>query len=57
MHSIWPHTLKLEINNKNSSKKHENNWKMNITLLIDQWVIDEIKEEMAKKHIKNAHHL
>jgi predicted nucleic acid binding AN1-type Zn finger protein len=57
MHSIWPHTLKLEINNRNSSKKHENNWKMNITLLIDQWVIDEIKEEMAKKHIKNAHHL
>jgi hypothetical protein len=38
--------LKLEINNKNSSKKHPNNWKLNSTLLNDQWVIDEIKEEI-----------
>jgi hypothetical protein len=36
--------LKLEINNKNNSKKHANNWKLNNTLLNDQWVIDEIKE-------------
>jgi exonuclease III len=28
--------LKLEINNKNSSKKHANNWKLNNTLLNDQ---------------------
>jgi hypothetical protein len=34
--------LKLEINNKNSSKKHANNWKLNNTLLNDEWVIDEI---------------
>jgi hypothetical protein len=40
--------LKLEINNKNSSKKHENNWKLNNTLLNDQWVIDEIKEEIKR---------
>jgi hypothetical protein len=39
-------TLKLEINNKNSSKKHSNHWKLNNTLLNDQWVIDEIKEEI-----------
>jgi hypothetical protein len=38
--------LKLEINNKNNSKKHTNNWKLNNTLLNDQWVIDEIKEEI-----------
>jgi hypothetical protein len=38
--------LKLEINNKNSSKKHANNWKMNNILLNDQWVIDEIKKEI-----------
>jgi hypothetical protein len=38
--------LKLEINNKNNSKKHANNWKLNNTLLNDQWVIDEIKEEI-----------
>jgi hypothetical protein len=38
--------LKLEINNKNSCKKHASNWKLNNTLLNDQWVIDEIKEEI-----------
>jgi exonuclease III len=32
--------LKLEINNKNSSKKHTNNWKLNNTLLNDEWVTD-----------------
>jgi exonuclease III len=34
---------KLEINNKNSSKKHANNWKLNDKLLSDEWVIDEIR--------------
>jgi hypothetical protein len=38
--------LKLERNNKNNSKKHANNWKLNNTLLNDQWVIDEIKQEI-----------
>jgi hypothetical protein len=32
--------LKLEINNKNSSKRHLNNWKLNNTMFNDQWVID-----------------
>jgi hypothetical protein len=41
-------TLKLEINNKNSSKKHANNWKLNNTLLNDEWVIDDIKEEVKR---------
>jgi hypothetical protein len=36
--------LKLELNNKNNSRKLANNWKLNNTLLNDQWVIDEIKE-------------
>jgi hypothetical protein len=40
--------LKLEINNKNSSKKHENNWKLNNTLLNDEWDINEIKEEIKR---------
>jgi hypothetical protein len=40
--------LKLEINNKNSTKKHANNWKLNNTLLNEQWVIDEIKEEIKR---------
>jgi hypothetical protein len=39
--------LKLEINNKNN-KKHANIWKLNNTLLNDQWVIDEIKEEIKR---------
>jgi hypothetical protein len=38
-------TLKLKTNNKNNSKKHANSWKLNNTLLNDQWVIDEIKED------------
>jgi endonuclease/exonuclease/phosphatase family metal-dependent hydrolase len=29
--------LKLELNNKNNSKKHANNWKPKNTLLNDQW--------------------
>jgi hypothetical protein len=39
-------TLKLEVNNHNSSKKHANSWKLNNTLLNDQWIINEIKEEI-----------
>jgi hypothetical protein len=38
--------LKLEINNKNSSKKRANNWKLNNTLLNDEWLTNEIKEEI-----------
>jgi hypothetical protein len=38
--------LKLEINNKNSSKKHANKWKLNNTLLNSECVVDEIKEEI-----------
>jgi hypothetical protein len=38
--------LKLELNNKNNSKKHTNNWKLNNTLLNNEWVTDEIKEEI-----------
>jgi hypothetical protein len=40
--------LKLEINNKDSSKKQANNWKLNNTLLSDEWVIDEIQEEIKR---------
>jgi hypothetical protein len=35
--------LKLEINHKNISKKHASNWKLNNTLVNDEWIIDEIK--------------
>jgi hypothetical protein len=40
--------LKLEINSKISSKKYAKNWKQSNTLLYDQWVIDEIKEEIKR---------
>jgi hypothetical protein len=41
--------LKLELNNKNNSRKHANNWKLNNTLLKDQWVIDEINKRENEK--------
>jgi hypothetical protein len=37
--------LKLELNNKNNSRKHAKYWRLNNTLLNDQWVIDEIKDK------------
>jgi hypothetical protein len=40
--------LKIEINNKNNCNKHTNIWKLNNTLLNDQWVTDEIKEEIKR---------
>jgi hypothetical protein len=40
--------LKLEFNNKNNRKNMLTNWKLNNTLLNDQWVIEEIKEEIKK---------
>jgi exonuclease III len=38
--------IKLELNNKSKDKKHANSWKLNNSLLNEQWVIDEIKEEI-----------
>jgi hypothetical protein len=38
--------LKLELNNKNSSRKYTNNLRLNNTLLKYQWVIEEIREEV-----------
>jgi hypothetical protein len=40
--------LELELNNKNNSRKHANNWKQNNALLNDHWVINEIKEEIKR---------
>jgi hypothetical protein len=41
-------TVKLELNNKSKDKKHGNSWKLNNSLLNEQWVMDEIKEEIKK---------
>jgi hypothetical protein len=42
--------IKLELNNKSKDKKQVNSWKLNNSLLNEQWVrvIDEIKEEIKK---------
>jgi hypothetical protein len=40
--------IKLELNNKNKDNKHANSWKLNNSLLNEEWVIDEIKEEIKK---------
>jgi hypothetical protein len=40
--------LKLELNNKNNSKRYANNRKLNNTLLNNQRIIDEIKEEIKR---------
>jgi hypothetical protein len=37
--------LKLELNNKNNSRKYTNNQRLNNTLLNYQWVIEETREE------------
>jgi hypothetical protein len=39
--------IKLELNSKNNSRKYANNWKLNNTLLNDQWVT-EISEETER---------
>jgi hypothetical protein len=38
--------IKLEFNNKSNSRKYTNNWRLNSTLLNDQWVKEEIREEI-----------
>jgi hypothetical protein len=35
-------------NNKSNSRKYANNWRLNNTLLNDQWVIEEIRKEIRK---------
>jgi hypothetical protein len=38
--------IKLNINNQRNYKKCSNTWRLNKTLLNDQWVIEEIREEI-----------
>jgi exonuclease III len=40
--------IKLELNNKSSSRKYANKWRLNNTFLNDQWVIEEIREKFKK---------
>ena len=43
--------MKLEINHKKKSGKNTNTWRLNIILLNNEWVNQEIKEEI-KKHME-----
>jgi hypothetical protein len=40
--------LKLELNDKSSSRKYANNWEMNNILLKDKWIADEIKKKINR---------
>jgi hypothetical protein len=41
-------TLKPELNNKSNSIKYANNWRLNNTLLNNQWVIEEKRKEIRR---------
>jgi hypothetical protein len=38
----------IKLSNKNKDKKHANSWKLNNSLLNEQWVFDEIREEINR---------
>jgi intergrase/recombinase len=40
--------IKLELNSKRNNRKYSNTWRLNITLLNEQWVIEKIREEIQK---------
>jgi hypothetical protein len=40
--------IKLKLNNKSNSRKYANNWRLDNTLLNDQWVTEEIREEIRR---------
>ena len=40
--------LKLETNLKQKTQKHSNSWRLNSMLLNNEWVTNEIKEELKK---------
>ena len=46
MHLFWPHTMKIEINHKKKSGRSTNTWGLNNMLLNNEWVNQEIKEEI-----------
>ena len=40
--------MKLEINHKKNTEKHAKTWKLNNMLLNNEWVNNEIKEEIKR---------
>ena len=45
--------MKLEINHRKKNRKRTNTWKLNNMLLKNQWVNNEIKEEI-RKYLKTS---
>jgi hypothetical protein len=48
LYHIRSQEIKLELNNKRNNRKYSNTWTLNSTLLNDQWVMEEIREEIKK---------
>ena len=48
--SIFSHhnAIRLEINNKKKTAQNTNTWRLNNMLLNNQWITEEIKEEIKK---------
>ena len=44
----YHNAMKLEINHKKTTEKHMKTWKLNNTLLNNEWVNNEIKEEIKR---------
>ena len=44
--------IRLEINNKKKTAKNTNTWRLNNMLLNNQWITEEIKEEIKKPRSK-----
>jgi intergrase/recombinase len=40
--------IKLQLHSKRSHRKYMNNWRLNNTLVNDQWIIEKISEEIKK---------
>jgi hypothetical protein len=40
--------IKVELNNKRKNRKYSHTWRLNNTLLYDQWTTKEIREEFKK---------
>jgi hypothetical protein len=40
------HTKKVELKNKRSRRKYSNNWRLNKMTLKDQWILEEIRNQI-----------
>jgi hypothetical protein len=45
---LFDHSNKLECNNKSSTRKYSNKWRLNSVWLNDHWIIEKIKKEIKK---------